>query len=80
MYVYIHIYIYIYIHKLTRTIPPSCSAGIIIIIQEGIRKRTDLTEPNRIEPFFSEPARTVHFQEANRTDLIKHELETEPND
>ena len=54
IYEYIYIYTYIYIY--------------IYIYQEGIRQRTEQAERNRTEPFYSEPARTVHFQEPNRTD------------
>ena len=58
---YIYIYIYIYI----------CAYIYIYIYQEGIRHRTEPAEPNRTEPFLSEPERTVHFQEPNRTEPIK---------
>ena len=34
-------------------------------------KRTEPADPNRTEPFHSEPARTVHFQEPNRIEPIE---------
>ena len=36
--------------------------------QEGIRNRTEPAEPNRTEPFYSEPKRTVHVQGPTRTE------------